>query len=176
MLPANRDDRLVHVHRDLDVDEDDFVDVITEFAVAKGLEIDRTYEGAGLLFRAARDAPGNSMFRDRDTLLVAINRTPAGLDVTFEADMAGLAERGDAWKRGRLIRGSILSVLFVGAGVSGLAHGVNPGDFIPIGIGGVLMSRTVRRVQGESESREALQRDVANELHRLCDDAELAGS
>ena len=175
MLPANPDDRSVHVHRDLDVDEDDFVDVISEFAIAKGLEIDRSFEGEGLLFRAARNAPENAMFRDRDTLLVVIARTPSGLDVNFDADMSGLSARGEAWNRGRLIRGSIWSLILVGAGVSGLAHGVNPGDFIPIGIAGLVMSRTVRNVQGESDSREAFQRNVANELHRVCDDAERAG-
>ena len=43
MLPANRDDRMVHVHRSLDVDEEDFVAAISEFALSNGLEIDRTH-------------------------------------------------------------------------------------------------------------------------------------
>jgi hypothetical protein len=172
MLPANRDDRTVHVHRNLDCDEEDLLDVITEFALDHGLQVDRTSGGPGLLFRAKRDAPESAMFRDKDTLHVVLERTASGLDVTFDADMAGLAERGDAWKRGRMIRGSIFAAVLVGLGVSGLARGVNFGDFIPMAIGGVVMSRAVRGVQGESDSREAIQREVGNALHRVCDDAE----
>jgi hypothetical protein len=172
MLPANRDDRTVHVHRTLDADEEDLLDAITEFAVSNGLEIDRSFEGDGLLFRAARDAPENAMFRNKDTLRFAVERTSSGVDVTFDADMAGLAERGDAWRRGRMIRGSIFAAVLVGVGVSGLTNGVNVGDFVPVAIGGLVMARSVRSVQGESDSREAIQREVANALHRVCDDAE----
>lgn len=174
MLPANRDDRIVHVHRSLDVDEDDFVEVISDFALSNGLEIDRTHEGEGLLFRGARNAPENAMFRNKDTLLAVVERMPSGLSVTFDADMQGLAERGDAWKRGRMVRGSIIAAVVAGAGVSAFANGIQLGDFIPIAIGGFLMSRTVRRVRGEADSREEFQRDVANELHRVCDEAERA--
>jgi hypothetical protein len=172
MLPANRDDRVVYVHRSLDVEEEDFVDLISEFALTNGLAIDRTHDGPGLLFRAARDAPESAMFRNRDTLLVVVERTSTGLDVTFEADMAGLHARGDAWKRGRMVRGAIFSAVVAGAGVSAFANGVQVADFIPIAIGGLLMSRTVRHVRGEADSREEFQREVANALHRVCDDAE----
>jgi hypothetical protein len=171
MLPANNDDRAVHVRRDLDVDEDVLNDALTDFAVDNHLEIDRTYEGDGLLFRAVGDAE-QAMFRRGDTLVVIFEPSPSGLDVTLAADMAGLEARGEAWKRGRLIRGSIFAALFVGAGVSGLAHGVNTGDFVPIALGGLFMSRTIRRVRGEGESREELQRRVGNALHRVLDEAE----
>ena len=114
------------------------------------------------------------MFRNKDTLLVVIERTTSGLDATFSADMAGLHERGDAWKRGRMVRGSIVAALVASAGVTAFATGIQLGDFIPIAIGGLLMSRTVRRVRGEADSREEFERDVANALHRVCDEAERA--
>lgn len=172
MLPANRDDRTVHVHRDVDADEDVLNDALTDFAVENGLEIDRTHLGEGLLFRGASNAPESAMFRRGDTLLVTFAPSPVGLDVTFAADMAGLEERGDAWKRGRLIRGSILAALFVSAGATGLAHGVNTGDFVPIALGGLFMSRTIRRVRSETDSREEFHRRVANALHHVLDEAE----
>ncbi|HVV38466.1 MAG TPA: hypothetical protein VHC63_17785 [Acidimicrobiales bacterium] len=172
MLPANRDDRTVYVQRIVDADQDALNDALTDFAVEHGLEVDRSHEGDGVLFRAARDAPENAMFRGKDTLLVTFAPAGSAVDVCLAADMAGLEERGDAWKRGRLVRGSLFAAILVAAGVGGMAH-VSIGDFIPIGLGGLVMSRTLQRVRGEADSREALQRDVANALHRVLDDAEM---
>lgn len=173
MLPANRDDdRVVSVQRIVDADEDALNDALTDFAVENKLEIDRSYEGDGILFRARTDAPESAMFRNKDTLLARFAAAGSGLEVIFTAEMAGLEERGEAWKRGRMIRGGIFAAVLVGAGVSGLHNGVNFGDFVWMGLGGVSMSRTLRRVRQEGESREEFQRKVANALHRVLDDAE----
>lgn len=174
MLPANREDQVVRVQRIVDVDEDALNDALTEFALENRLEIDRTHAGPGVLFRAALDAPESALFRNKDSLLVTFEPVGSGLEVNFAADMAGLQQRGDNWRRGRLIRGSLVAAFFVALGVGNFAHGVNPGEFILIGIGGLSMSRTLQRVRGEGDSREAFQRKVANALHSVLDEAERA--
>lgn len=163
------------VVRAIDADADDLLDALTEFAVRNDLEVDRSDAGEGTLFRPRREwtEGADHLFRGRDTLRVVV--TPlarGGCEIMVSADMSDLHARGDAWRRGTLVRGAVAATVLIGAGVVGITHGFNPGDLIPIGIGAVVGSRSVRGALGERESREVIVRDAHNVLERLIDEFE----
>ena len=127
MLPANRDDRILRVHRVLDVDEDALLDAITAFAVSQDLEVDRRHEGEGLLFRRGdTNAAAEHLFRRGDALQVIISADPRGHDVEFIADLAGSLRGKSESRRGHVIRSFGLAGLFAFLGVRGLIVGSTP--------------------------------------------------
>jgi len=169
MLPANRDDRTVHVHRSLDADEEAVLDSMTAFAQAQSLEIDRRYEGHGLLFVATSSG---DLFKKGDTLQVTITATEEGHDVEFVADIQRSIARKSEDRSRRVIRGYALAGLFAVLGVRGLVHGVDFGDFVLFAIGANFGRRAFNRSQSTEEKVDELQRKVANELNAVCDEAE----
>ena len=169
MLPANRDDRTVHVHRNLDCDEEDLLDAITEFTAKESFEVDRRHPGPGLLFCAT--ASGD-LFKKGDTLTAVITDTGDGHEVEFVADLGSSLSRRSENRTRRVIRGYALAGLFAVLGVRGLVHGVDFGDFVLLAIGAGFGRRAFGRSQGNAESIDKMQRKVANELNRVCDDAE----
>jgi hypothetical protein len=172
MLPANRDDRTVHVHRSLDVDEEDLLDAITAYAEAESFDIDRRFEGPGLLF--VRTSSGD-LFKKGDTLQVVITATNQGHDVELVADIPRAIANKQENRNRRVIRGYALAGLFAVLGTRGLIHnGVDVGDFVLFAIGAGFGRRAFSRSQSASEKVDELQRKVANELNAICDDAERA--
>ena len=174
MLPANRDDRTLRVHRSLDVDEDALLDAITAFAVAQDLEVDRRHEGEGLVFRRAdSNTASEHLFRRGDTLQVIITADPRGHDVEFIADLSGSLRRKSESRRGHVVRSFGLAGLFAFLGVRGLIVDVSFGDFVLLGVGGLFSRRALRYANAAADDSDDLERKVANELNRVCDDAEL---
>jgi len=171
MLPANRDDRTVQVHRSLDADEDDVLDAITSFTEANSLEVDRRHEGLGLLFCATS---GGDLFRRGDTLQVVITATDEGHDVEFVADIQRYLARNSENSRRRVVRGYALAGLFAYLGVRGLTHGVSFGDFVLFGVGAGFAGRASRRSRSTADHVDEQQRRVANALNAVCDEAERA--
>lgn len=176
MLPDTPDsDGIIQVNRHVGGDEDDVLDALTDFIASQDLEPDRSDGGPGTLFRPRPDpqTQGPWFFGDKDSLRVVVTPDASGTTVQFTADMRGMHARGDNWKQGRYIRGSLLSLFFIGLGVQGLfQNGVSTGDFVPMGIGAWLGMRAVRRARGESDSREEIERKLANALERTCDEME----
>ncbi len=160
--------------RSVDAPEDEIVEALTVFAVEHDLEIDRSDTERGMLFRPRRHwtEGATHLFRGRDYLRVLVTPDPGGSEVVITATMNDLHARGDAWKQRERVKGALLAVGLTGAGVLGMSQGFNPGDLIPIGIGGWLGLRSVRNVRGEADSREAIIRDVHNTLERVLDEME----
>ena len=151
----------VVVERYVDAPLDDIVDHLTEFALEHGLQLDRRHEGEGMRFTRAAGVgvDGRELFRSGDALLVVVGTGDGLSRVTFAAAMAGLHQRGEDWKRGRAIRGTLLSALFVYLGARGLGQpGV--GDFVMFGLAGMFGLRTYRAVQHEELDRGAFEDDV----------------
>jgi hypothetical protein len=172
MLPANRDDQTVHVHRSLDADEEDLLDAITAFAQAQSLEVDRRHEGHGLLFCATTSG---DLFKKGDTLQVAITATDDGHDVEFVADIQRSIAQKSENRTQRVIRGYALAGLFAFLGARGLIrNGADFGDFVLFAISAGFGRRAFGRSQSAAEKIDDLQRKVANELNAVCDEAERA--
>ncbi|MEY2417680.1 MAG: hypothetical protein QOG90_360 [Actinomycetota bacterium] len=175
MLPANRDDRTVHVHRNLDVDEEDLLDAITLFAADQDLEVDRRHEGPGLLFVRTKESTAEShVFKRGDSLRVVITDTGHGHDIEFDADLRASIDRKSHDRSRRVLRGYAVGAFFAVLGARGLLHGVDFGDFVLLAIGAGFGRRAFGRAQSASDGLDDLQRKVANELNRVCDEAELA--
>lgn len=173
MLPANRDDRALRVHRTLDVDEDALLDTITAFALAQDLEVDRRHQGEGLIFRRSESSVApDHLFRRGDALQVVITPDPRGHDVEFIADLSGSLRRESESRRGHVVRSFGLAGLFAFLGVRGLIVDVSFGDFILLGVGGLFSRRALRYANAAVDDADDLERKVANELNRVCDDAE----
>ncbi len=161
----------VTVDRVVEANPDAIVDQLTEFALAYGLQLDRRHEGDGMFFTRKADAPvaGKELFRTGDSLQVHVAPDGEGSALTLAATMAGLHERGNGWKRGRAIRGALLSGLFAWLGVKGLTPTVGIGDFVMFGLGGMFALRTVRAVSHEEVDRGAFEDEVHWALVELCD-------
>jgi hypothetical protein len=174
LLPTKPDAKVVAISRIVDVEEDAVVDAVAEFVESQDLELDRTDTGKGTLFRPRPDpqTSGPWYFGQEDSLRVVVTPVADGLRVDLVADMRGMHARGDAWRRRRYVRGGLLSVFLIGLGVQGMARGVNPGDFVPVGLGVWLGTRSVHRALNEPESREEIERNLANSLERVCDEIE----
>lgn len=164
-------DRIVDVHPDV------IVDHLTEFALEYGLSLDRRYEGDGMVFTRQSDAPVSSkeLFRTGDSLLVLVTPEEVGSHISLSATMTGLHQRGDDWKRGRTVRGVLLSGLFAWLGVRGLTPVVSTGDFVMFGLSGWFGLRTYRAVTHEAVDRSAFEDDVHRALAELCDRIDAAG-
>lgn len=162
----------VVVERIVDAPPDEIVDHLTEFALRFGLQVDRRHEGAGMRFTRKAEVPveDKELFRTGDALLVLITPESAGGSLlTCSATMEGLHQRGDDWKRGRTIRGLMLSGLFVYLGVQGLTPRVGLGDFVMFGLAGMFGVRTYRAVTNEDNDRRDFEDDVHRALVELCD-------
>ena len=174
MLPA-KVDKGVAVTRVVDADEQIVFDAVADFVASQDLEVDHSDTGPGILFRPRPDpqTSGPWFFGHQDSLRVVV--TPVGdhLSLEFLADMRGMHERGDAWRRRRYQRGGLLSLFLLGVGAQGLAaHGVNLGDFFPIAGGLLLGARSIQRAQREGDSREEIERNLANALELVCDEVD----
>ena len=172
MLPDRPGKRVVVVRRTLDVAEDDLVDAITAFAVDQDLELDRRYE-EGLLFRRAHEARvGVKHLFDRfDGLRVHITPTDAGHDVEFLADLRGSAQTNVQKRRGEAIGSAGVAALFAWLGVRGLIATVGLMDFVFLGLSVMFGSRAVGQLQSPEDDFDEIERNVVNELNRVCDDA-----
>jgi hypothetical protein len=160
-LPANTGPDPIIIRKQVDADAGEISDAIADFAEENKLENDPRFAGEGVRFVPT----GHSrLFRSGDTLDIRIVEGAETTSVTFTATMAGLHARGDAYQRGRYIRGGIFAAVFIGAGVAGMTHGVNTGDFIPVLIGVGIGSGAVRRARGEYQSRDEYERKVARAL------------
>lgn len=170
---ASPDD--VVVERLVDASPDAIVDHLTDFALEYGLQLDRRHDGASMRFVRKPDAPvqATELFRTGDAVVVSVTPDPTGHLVTCVATMHGLHQRGDDWKRGRAIRGTLLSGLFVWLGARGLAH-PDVGDAVMFGLGGMFAMRTFRAVNHEEVDRAAFEDDVHRALAELCDRIEAA--
>lgn len=175
MLPEIPDsDGIVHINRHVRGDEDDVLDALTDFVASQDLEPDRSDRGPGTLFRPRPDpqTQGPWYFGDNDSLRVVVEPTDSGAVVQFVADLRGMHTRGAAWQRRRYLRGGLWFAGLTFLGVQGMTHGVNFGDFIPVGIGAWIGVRAVREARDEPNSREEIERKLANELERACDEME----
>ncbi|MDP1794452.1 MAG: hypothetical protein Q8K63_09985 [Acidimicrobiales bacterium] len=161
----------VVVERVVDASPDEIADHLTEFALEYGLQVNRRRDGEGMALTRQPSVPvaEHELFRPGDELTVLIAAEGAGSAITLAATMAGLHQRGDDWKRGRAIRGGVLSAFFVWLGVKGLTPTVGVGDFVMFGLGGMFTMRTVRAVRHEEIDRNAYEDDVHAALSRLCD-------
>ncbi len=161
----------VVVNRVVDADPELIVDHLTEFALEYGLQLDRRHEGDGMVFTRRPGAPvaSTELFRTGDAVQVLVVPDARGSAITLSATMGGLHERGNDWKRGRAIRGALLSGLFVWLGVKGLTPTVGVGDFVMFGLGGMFAMRTARAVNHEEIDRTAYEDDVHRVLAELCD-------
>ena len=173
MLPANRDDRTVHVHRSLDADEEDVVDAVTAFAERNKLEVDRRHEGFGLLFVATESG---ELFKKGDSLEVAITATTDGHDVEFVADLRGSIGRKHEAGQGRAIRAGLLAAMFGVFAVRGVIppNGLDIVDIVFAGLAFRFGTRAASRTRLVAHDVDDLQRKVANELNAVCDEAERA--
>ena len=177
MLPANRDDRVLHVHRSLDVDEDALLDSITAFAVKQDLELDRRHDGEGLVFRRAKESTpaAKHLFKKGDLLQVVITEHRDGHDIDFTADLRGSLRRKSDDRRSTTIRSGALAALFAYLGVRGV---VGPGselgivDFVFFGLSARFGYRAARTAQSADEDLDELHTKVANALSQVCDEAE----
>jgi hypothetical protein len=171
MLPANPDD-LLHVHRVIDADPDDLLDAITDFAVEQDLEVDRTFDGEGLLFRRKRE-PGTDvehLLRRGDTLQVVVLPDPAGgHEVEFVADLAGSIRHKAESRRAGAFRAGAWAAGFAVVAAINLAKGVEIGDFIWVLLAARSSRHVAQAVGPSTEDVEDLQRNVANTLHALLD-------
>lgn len=160
----------VVVQRTVDADVAALTDELTSFAVDYGLQLDRRHEGDGLKFvrKKGAEVTDKHLFRSGDELLVVLTPRGERTEVTLTATMTGLHQRGEAWKRGRAVRGALLSGLFFWLGAKGFAHhGAEVGDFVLTGIGAWFGVRTFRAVNSESEDRAAFEDDVHDALVAL---------
>ena len=173
MLPANRDDRTVHVHRSLDGDEEDLLDAITAFAETQSLEIDRRHEGAGLLFCATTSG---DLFKKGDALHVVITATDDGHDVEFTADLSNSVKRRNESGQGEAIRSGLWAAFFGVLAVRGVIppNGLDVIDILFFGLAIRSGRRAAMRRSRAEEKIDELQRKVANELNAVCDEVERA--
>lgn len=155
----------VVVQRSVGADAAVLTEELTEFAVAHGLQLDRRHDGDGMKFVRKRDADvaGKELFRSGDELVVVLTPDADRTDVVLTATMAGLHQRGEEWKRGRAIRGTLLAGLFAYLGVRGLAD-PGLGDVVMFGLSAMFASRTYRAVNHESVDRAAFEDDVHDAL------------
>jgi hypothetical protein len=167
MLPRRPDDGVVHVHRSLDVDEDALLDAVTAFAVTADLEIDRRHDGDGLLFLATASG---ALFKRGDRLRVAITPVDGGHEVEFVAELiASVRRRSDARRR-HVVRSGAFAALFAYLGLRGLVD-VSVGDFVLLGLS-AMFGRRAFRFASKDDDVDELERKIANELNRVCDEAE----
>jgi hypothetical protein len=158
----------VVVQRTVDADIPTLTDELTSFALTYGLQLDRRHGGDGMKFVRKREAEtaDKELFRSGDELLVVLTPDGARTDVVLTATMAGLHQRGEEWKRGRTVRGALLSGLFAYLGVRGLADpGV--GDAVMFGLSALFLRRTFRAVHHEADDRAAFEDDVHEALAEL---------
>jgi hypothetical protein len=173
MLPANRDDRTVHVQRVLDVEEDDLLDVITAFAAEQDLEIDRRQKLEGLVFRRMA-GPGTNeghLFKRGDALQVVITEVAGGYDVELVADLRDTLGRKAEDRRRGVVRSGALAALFAYLGVRGLTNVVGLGDFILLGISAMFGRRAAGYARRAPDDFDKLERNIANELNAVLDKA-----
>lgn len=158
----------VVVQRTVDADVEGITEELTNFAVSYGLQLDRRYDGDGMKFirKKGTEVEEQKLFRSGDELLVVLSPRGERTDITLTATMAGLHQRGNDWKRGRAIRGGLLSAMFVWLGAKGLAH-PDVGDAVLIGLGAMFGMRTFRAVSGEGDDRAAFEDDVHDALVAL---------
>ena len=169
MLPANRDDRNIYVHRHLGADEDEVVDAITVFADEHKLEIDRRHGGPGLLFVASAGGP---LFARGDTLQVVITPDADGHEVEFVSELRTSLRRKAEQRRGHVVRSSLFAALFGYLGVRGLIIDVSFGDFMLLGVSGLFGRRAMRYARKASDDFDEVERKLVNELNRVCDETE----
>ena len=176
MLPASQGETSVHVVRALDVDEDTLLDAITAFALVQDLESDRRHDGDGLVFRRKKESTPEvtHLLKKGDALQVIITAEGAVHDVEFIADLSGSIKRKTESRRAGAFRAGAWATMFGAVAAINLARGVNVADFIWV----LLSARSVRHVTQAlgppAEAIDELQRDLANALNRVCDDAEEA--
>lgn len=170
MADIVRPDAVV-VDRVVDAPVDEIVDQLTEFAVQNGLQLDPRHTGAGMRFtrHSAAEVEGTELFRRGDELVVVIAADPGGGSlISCSATMGGLHQRGDDWKRGRAIRGGLLTAMFAWFGARGLVH-PDVGTAVMFGLAGMFGMRTYRAVTNEENDRREFEDDVARALAALCD-------
>lgn len=161
----------VVVDRVVDAAPDDIVDHLTDFALSYGLAVNRRRDGDGLVLTRDANAPvaERELFRTGDEIRVAITPAEHGTALTFAATMTGLHRRGDDWKRGRAIRGGLLSAFFAWLGVRGITPHFGTGDVVMFGLSGWFAMKTVRAVSHEEIDRTSYEDDVHRALAQLCD-------
>lgn len=172
MLPDIPPTGVLHVTRAVDAHPDDVAEAIADFVYGQDLEADRSDHGEGTLFRPRPDpqTSGPWFFGKNDSLRVIVIPHDDDIEVQFVADLRGMHRRGDSWKQGQYIRGALVTGFLLSLGVAGLTNGVDFGDFVLLGAGALMGRRSVARARGEADSREEIERNLANALERVCDE------